>query len=159
MQDTEDKSGDNVDVDPEPLLKPKKPRSQAQLAAFELARQKRLEKIAAKKELDDENKAIAALAKRNKIKIKEQPEPESSESEEEPPPKVVKKPKKKKKKQPIIHYESSSESESSSSEEDQYVLKRVPRNTKKSKPRKHIQPEYEEDEQSINSGLANIFFV
>ena len=96
--------------------KPKKPRSEAQKAAFAKARKALAEK--------------RALAKEEKKKPKPKPEPEP-EIEDEPEPTKAK-PKRKPKRKTVRYVESSSEDSSSSSEEEVvYVQRKKPQRKKK----------------------------
>ena len=142
MQETE------VDLDNTPLSKPKKPRSEKQIKAFETVMQKRAENIAKKKELKLVESAKLLLSKQ--VKQPKQPEiieadatESDSESEPEPLPikvKSKKQPKAKMKSRKKIIIESSSESESesesssSSESETEFIIK------SRSKKSKYKQP-------------------
>ena len=141
MQETE------VDLDNTPLSKPKKPRSEKQIKAFETVMQKRAENIAKKKELKLVESAKLLLSKQVKqpkiIATAESESESDSESEDEPLPIKVKskkqsKPKMKSRKKIIIESssESQSESESSSSSESEteFIIK------SRSKKSKYKQP-------------------
>jgi hypothetical protein len=116
--DVQDKQELNQDV---PLLKEKKPRTAKQIESFEIARQKRAESIANKKQEKkiEASKLLLGLDQKKTPKPKPKPEPEpepesESSSEEEI---IIKKSSKaakdkKKKKKKIIIVEESSESES-----------------------------------------------
>jgi hypothetical protein len=132
MQETEE------DIEPPtPLSKPKKPRSEAQIKAFEIAKQKRAANIAKQKE----NKMVesAKLILSKQPKETKQPveiiEADGTESDSEPQPK----PKVKSRKQIIIESSSeSSESESSESEssesETEFIIKSRSRKSKHKQP-------------------------
>ena len=133
---------ENLEV---PLTKIKKPRSQAQVEAFERVKEKRRQNLEAKKQEKILNSAkllieqetlksqpipVKPHSKRSKDKVEQRvpsPEPEpESESEEEiivvrksKPKKVV--PKKQKKVRKIIIEESSSEEEDEEEIEDEYI--------------------------------------
>lgn len=141
MQETE------VDLDNTPLSKPKKPRSEKQIKAFETVMQKRAENIAKKKELKLVESAKLLLSKQVKqpkiIATAESESESDSESEDEPLPikvKSKKQPKAKMKSRKKIIIESSSESESesesssSSESETEFIIK------SRSKKSKYKQP-------------------
>ena len=141
MQETE------VDLDNTPLSKPKKPRSEKQIKAFETVMQKRAENIAKKKELKLVESAKLLLSKQVKqpkiIATAESESESDSESEDEPLPikvKSKKQPKAKMKSRKKIIIESSSESESesesssSSESETEFIIK------SRSKKLKYKQP-------------------
>ena len=141
MQETE------VDLDNTPLSKPKKPRSEKQIKAFETVMQKRAENIAKKKELKLVESAKLLLSKQVKqpkiIATAESESESDSESEDEPLPIKVKskkqsKPNMKSRKKIIIESSSESESESESSSssesETEFIIK------SRSKKSKYKQP-------------------
>ena len=154
-------------TDEEPLLKEtkkvKKQRSQKQLDAFELARQKRLQNITAKK-MAVKEKEVADYKKQKveiepvKEVIEEELTPNNpeydSEEEVKPKPKPKAKPKKRKAKTPPP-----SESDDSSSSEEEYIIrKRKPvRNKGKTKVVKQELEEIVEPEQERY--YQNIIFV
>jgi hypothetical protein len=134
---------DNLEV---PLTKSKKPRSQAQIEAFEKVKEKRRQNLEAKKQekilnsakliLEEETKKKSEkLPSKKKVKhVEPEPEPEpESESEEEVI--VVKKAKpikKQKKVRKIIIEESSSEEEEEEESEYEQEPPPVKRNQRKS---------------------------
>ena len=150
MQETE------VDLDNTPLSKPKKPRSEKQIKAFETVMQKRAENIAKKKELKLVESAKLLLSKQVKqpkiiATAESESEPESERlpsamrSIKEPEPLPIKmkskkqsKPKMKSRKKIIIESSSESESESESSSssesETEFIIK------SRSKKSKYKQP-------------------
>ena len=115
MADTEEPI---VETQEEVVTVPKKPRSEAQLAALEAARKKayamRAEKAALKKQ-DEASKALAKVeAQKKPINLDTTQHPkETPVEEEEEEPEVIyrKKPPKKKKRVVVVQEESSSDSE------------------------------------------------
>ena len=145
-------------------LKPKKPRSKKQIEAFEKARKVRADKIALKKQIADDKRAEAYLARKHgKKKLPEKREPTVLEIQEmnknevrSPRPKQVRK---KKKVREVIQYETDSES---SSTEEVVVVKKVKKNKKKKKETIQKEPKYEEDvETEIDPNLSrsSIYYV
>ena len=140
----------------EPIQKEKKPRTPAQVEAFERAQQKRKDNSKIKKEHDDAvraEKTLQLIEKQKKTKDIHDKissyKSEESESEEEV---VVKtKPKAKPKKKTKIVYESSSESE-----EEVVYLKRSKSKPKKSKKKIVYESESEEEEpqQNLQQNIA-----
>ena len=141
----------------EPIQKEKKPRTPAQVEAFERAQQKRKDNSKIKKEHDDAvraEKTLQLIEKQKKTKDIHDKissyKSEESESEEEV---VVKaKPKAKPKKKTKIVYESSSESE----EEEVVYVKRSKSKPKKSKKKIVYESESEEEEpqQNLQQNIA-----
>ena len=140
----------------EPIQKEKKPRTPAQVEAFERAQQKRKDNSKIKKEHDDAvraEKTLQLIEKQKKTKDIHDKissyKSEESESEEEV---VVKtKPKAKPKKKTKIVYESSSESE-----EEVVYVKRSKSKPKKSKKKIVYESESEEEEpqQNLQQNIA-----
>ena len=140
----------------EPVQKEKKPRTPAQVEAFERAQQKRKDNSKIKKEHDDAvraEKTLQLIEKQKKTKDIHDKissyKSEESESEEEV---VVKaKPKAKPKKKTKIVYESSSESE-----EEVVYVKRSKSKPKKSKKKIVYESESEEEEpqQNLQQNIA-----
>ena len=121
----------------ESLQKEKKPRSKAQLEAFEKAKEKRLESLKVKNERITEKKEEINEIKKLKPKdvltgnqdvkppakpIKKTPVKEESESEEEEEIIVVKKAHKKKPKKKVIYLDDSD----TESEEEEVIIKKKP---------------------------------
>ena len=148
MQETEE------DIEPPtPLSKPKKPRSEAQIKAFEIAKQKRAANIAKQKENKMVESAKLILSKQPKetkqpVEIIEADGTET-ESDLEPEPKYIKvkskkqaKPKVKSRKQIIIESSESESSESESSEsessesETEFIIKSRSRKSNINNPHK-----------------------
>ena len=146
MQETED----DIEINT-PLSKPKKPRSEKQIMAFEIAKQKRAANIEKKKEEKMVESAKLILSKQPKEtkqpqEIIEADGTESeSEPEPEPEPKYIKvkskkqaKPKVKSRKKIIIESSSESSSESSESEssesETEFIIKTRSKKSKNKQP-------------------------
>tara|TARA_R100001015_G_C4634648_1_gene201613 strand:- start:572 stop:1192 length:621 start_codon:yes stop_codon:yes gene_type:complete len=137
-EDTESKVlllDETEEIDKEIQKKPKKKRTEKQIQAFELARKKRAENIAARKKLKEEN--TKPVGRPKKVKQPEpEPEPELApvrkpnvedviQEEEEEIIEYRKKPKKKKPKKKIVYVSSSSEEESEEEYEEEVIVKEI----------------------------------
>ena len=126
LQSSGDEGGASAEAPAVVLPKPKKPRSKAQLAAFEKARAAR----------------AASILKRKEAK-------NASTPVEQPPAKT----KKVKKKPRVVYQEDSSEQEQSSSDEDVLLVRRRKKPKPKPKPKQKRKPRvvYESDLDSSSS--------
>lgn len=152
---------------PIPQAKPKtnkkKTRSEAQVKAFEKARQKRLANIKLKKEIIEDEKIEKLIEKKNKLKQSE-PIDIPNTTPSSPIPKPILK-KSKKKKQVNIVYDSTSSSDS----EIEYVVKS--KNKKKNKKKKQVEYEsddslesfenqnYNDDFEPVKQNIPNYYYV
>lgn len=150
IEDTEEPVKEETN---EVIQKPKvkKPRSEAQIKAFEVARQKLAEKRKLNKENKDKEMAVKIKEKElQKRKVKEVDEKfeelliNEEEEEKSPPPQITRR--RKKKAQQKIVFE---EEEDSDDSEPEIVIRRVRRGRKKKEPEPEPTPPLQPVEESI----------
>lgn len=155
LEEMSDVSSDDDDVAPPPVMssleKPKRQRTQAQIDAFEKAREKKKQNFLTRKGLADKaEEEIAKIIQQKKdkkdqkkqklVKLQELTEQVSSEEEEEEKPVIIKKKVKKQTKQKIIYVDSDDEEVEKPVDKNIIIINKMHPTHSNHKP-KMVQPE------------------